>query len=159
MARDIGTARTALQTRLNRLDGVIAFDVATGNENARMNNTVIQIFPVTPTATGGFWPGHPGASCPVQLNFIIQVWASISAGIDKGQDRLDGFLSPSGTHTNSIENCLEDPSGTYAGDALDTLVSTIKVDPFTGYGFGALNSDTANSIMATIPVELLLPGA
>lgn len=157
MARDIGTARTALQTRLANLSGVVAYDVATGNENARMHNTVIQIFPVTPS--GGFWPGHAGDNCAVRLNFIIQVWASISAGIDKGQDRLDGFLSPSGSHANSIENCLEDPSGTYAGDALDLLVSTIKVDPFTGYGFGALNSDTANSIMATIPVELFLPGA
>jgi len=159
MARDIGTARTALQSRLAELTGVVAYDVATGNENARMNNTVIQVFPVP--GAGGFWPGHPGAGCSVRLNFIIQIWASIHAGIDKGQERLDGFISPSGTHTNSIENVLEDPDGTYAGDTLATLLGagTIRVDQFTNYAFGALNSDVANSITATIPVELMLPGA
>jgi hypothetical protein len=157
MARDIGTARTALQSRLGNLSGVVAYDVATGNENTRANNTIIQIFPAP--APGGFWPGHPGDACPVRLNFIIQLWASIAAGIDKAQDRIDGFLSPSGTHDNSIEGILEDPDGTYDGDTFDVLVQTVKVDQFTTYGFGALNSTEANSIMATIPVELLLAGA
>ena len=153
MARDIGTARTALQSRLANLSGVAAYDVATGNENAR-GATVIQVFPAP--NPGGFWPGHPGSGCPVRLNFIIQIWASIAAGIDKAQDRIDGFLSPSGEHTNSIEGMLEDPSGTYDGDTFDTLVKSVKVDQFTTYGFGALNSDTANTITATIPVELLI---
>lgn len=154
MARDIGTARDALQSRLGNLTGVVAYDVATGNENARLNNVIVQVFP-TPV-TGGFWPGHAGDGCPIRYTFVVQVWSNLAGGLAKAQERLDPYLSPAGTHANSIEGMLEDPNGTYDGDTFDTLIQSVKVDPFTTYSFAALNSDTANTIMATIPLEVYL---
>lgn len=157
MARDIGTARDALQARLANLTDAVSYDVATGNENARMNRVILQVFPTPPV--GGFWPGGAGSSCPIRYTFIIQAWASIAAGISKAQDKLDAFISPTGTHANSIEGVLEDPDGTYDGDALDDLASSVTVGVFQGYSLAALNSDAANTIMATIPVDVLIPGA
>lgn len=159
MARDIGTARDALQTRLGNLSDAVSYDVATGNENARMNKVILQVFPAPPIGTGGFWPGHAGDDCPIRYGFVVQAWSSTAGGLAKAQDRLDGFISPAGTHANSIENALEDPDGDYSGDALDTMASSVRVSPFQSYGFAALNSDTANALMATMQVEVLLPSA
>lgn len=156
MSRDIGAVRDAIQTRLGNLSDAVSYDVATGNENARMNKVILQVFPAPPV--GGFWPGHAGSSCPIRYGFVIQAWASTAGGLAKAQDRLDGFLSPAGTHANSIEDVLEDPDGDYASDTLDTLASSVRVSPFQSYGLAALNSDTANAIMATLQVEVLLPG-
>lgn len=160
MAKDIGEARDAIQSRLLNLDGLIPYDVASGSEEARLSaGAIAQIFP-TPT-TGGFYPSTPQgiAGDELRYNFIIQLWVGLTRGLAQAQDRLDALISPMGTNANSIEGLLEDPSHAYPSDTLATLASSVVVDQFTSYGYGHLNQDPSlppNCLTAAVPVEILV---
>lgn len=162
MARDIGTVRDALQARLANLPNVAAYDTATGKEHERLATglVVIQVWPGTWRGGGpgnGFYIGCVSSTSPLRYNFTLEVWSSLARSLSASQDKIDGYISPAGTHDNSIQGILEDEAHTYSGDALDLLVSSIDCGQFESYQFGALNSDTANAIVARMPVELLLP--
>lgn len=157
MARDIGTARDALQTRLATLPHVIAFDVATGSEDTRLaSGVIVQVFPAPPDG-GNFWPTNKrGAGGALWYRFTLTLWVSLHRGVAAAQDILDGYISPKGTHTNSVQTVLEDVSGTYS-DALDSLADDVQVGAFQRYVYGQLNTDSgANSLTASVPVWVMV---
>lgn len=162
MARDIGTVRDAIQTRLANLSHVAPYDVATGREQERLGAgmAVLQVWPGQwrgGSPGSGFYVGCVSETSPLRYNFTVEVWVGLARSLAAAQDRLDGFLSPAGTHSDSVQGVLEDMPGTYSGDALDILASSIKADQFESYSFGMLNSDKVNALTARIPVEVLLP--
>jgi hypothetical protein len=172
MAADIGTVRTAIQTRLNAAGAnLIAFDVATGSEQTRWQSggVIGIIFPATsPDGRGFYITTAAPTGAPIVYHFVLELWASIAAGIDRAQRALDPYLSPAGTNDYSIEGIIEDPDDTYAGDDLNDLVGAdsntrraIYVNQFMSYGFGRLNTgeppnagDKPNAIAARIPIEV-----
>lgn len=153
MARDIGTARDALQTRLANLPNVVAFDVATGSEDARMaNGVIVQVFPAPPEG-GQFWPTQMRGDGPITYQFVVYLWVALTRGVSVAQDILDGYISPRGTHANSVQAVLEDTT-TYS-DALDTLADAVRVGGFTLYRYGQLNTQgDPNTLAAALPVTV-----
>lgn len=153
----VATARTNIKTRLTTAysgSGWHAYAKAYGSE-------LMPAFIVMPVPRPGGW--HLGTagdgsdnSCPIAYEFIIEVWAPIGQGVDKAQDMIDRIISPYGTDALSIEGIIENRAGTYDNDALDLMASSIKCDQFQSYGFGALNSDTNDAIVARIPVEVFV---
>ena len=146
-AQSIGTMRDYIQTRLATLAAPLrAYD--TFDENVHVPVAVI-VYPTPPPDAGGFWLGHP--SCSVRYNFMLEIWVDTQSGVVRAQDTMDAYLSPSGTHANSVEACLE--SRTVA-DNLTTYTTSVKVDAFTSYGWGALNEQSGRMLVATVPVEV-----
>lgn len=156
MARDIGTVRDAMRTRLANLPNVVAFDVSTGAEDARMaNGVVVQIFPAPPEG-GQHWPTMKRGDGALMYTFQVYLWVSLTRGVSVAQDILDSYVSPRGTHTNSVQGVLED-AATYAGDALATLADYVRVGGFTAYRFGQLNTEgPPNALTAVLPVTVAM---
>jgi len=139
-APDIGTMRDAIQARLATLPAPLrAYDVF--DENVTLPQAVV-VYPKSPARE--FWLGHP--SCSIVYNFTLEIYVDCQAGSVRAQNTMDAFLSPTGTNTNSIEGCLE--SRTTADD-LTTYTTSVKVDPFTSYGFRA-----EGVLVAAVPVEV-----
>lgn len=153
----IATVRTAIKTRL-----ATAYTGTSWHAYAKQyGNELMPAFIVFPVPRAAGWhlatagDGSDG-SCPIAYTFVIEVWAPISGGVDKAQDMIDRIISPYGTDALSIEGHLENRAGTYNGDALDLLETSTRCDQFMSYGFGALNSDTNDAIVARIPVEVFV---
>lgn len=153
MARDIGTARDALQTRLANLPNVVAFDVATGSEDARMaNGVIVQVFPLARETE--FWPTQMRGDGPLTYHFMVYLWVALTRGVSVAQDILDGYISPRGTHDNSVQGILEDTTN-YTTDALATLADSVRVGGFTSYRYGQLNTQgDPNTLAAALPVTV-----
>lgn len=153
----IATVRAAIKTRLTT-----AYTGTNWHAYAKQyGSELMPAFIVFPTPRPGGWylgMGSDGSdgSCPIAYTFVIEVWAPTGGGVDKAQDMIDRIVSPYGTDALSIERHLEDTAGTYAGDALDLLATSIKCDQFMSYGFGSLNSDTNDAIVARIPLEVFV---
>jgi len=153
MARDIGTVRDALQTRLSTLPNGIAFDVSTGSEDARMaNGVIVQVFP-TPPDGGQHWPTMKRGDGAIHYTFTVYLWVGLGRGLSIAQDVLDSYISPRGTHANSVQGVLEDR--TLFSDALLTLTDYVRVGGFTAYRLGQLNTEGApNALTAVVPVTV-----
>lgn len=135
--------RDAIQTRLATLDAPLrAYD--TFDEQIHAPISVI-VYPAR-------WQWLTAPSCAVAYNFSLELWVDCQAGVARAQDTLDAYLSPTGTNDNSIEGKLEDRT---IDDDLTTYTTSVKVDPFTSYGFGSLNGHDG-MLVATVPVELYL---
>lgn len=151
----VSTVRAAIKTRLTTAytgTGWHAYAKQYGSE-------LMPAFIVHPVPRAGGWyigTGSTGAdgSCPIAYTFMVEVWAPTGGGVDKAEDMIDRIISPTGTDALSLEAALENIAGTYNGDALDVLATSIKCDQFQSRSFGALNTDAANSIVALIPVEV-----
>ena len=136
MTASIATLRDALQTRLDTINGLSAYDVQGGQE--RMPCAIV-------------WPAaveRMSAAGGRRYSFVIEVWAPLSAGLAKAQDALDSYLDPRAS--TAIEAAI------YADDSLGGIADSTLVDGFEGYGFGRLNSKDVNAIVARIPVEVLV---
>lgn len=143
-APDIGSMRNYIQARLQTLSEPLkVYDVF--DESTHVPQAVV-IYPQSPQ-TGTFWLGEPG--CSVRYGFRLEFWIDTQAGLARAQDSMDGYVSPSGTHANSVENCLESRS---VDDNLTTYTTSVKVDPFTTYALVS-TTDGGRYLVATIPVE------
>lgn len=156
MARDIGTVRNALQSRLAHLPNVIAFDVSTGAEDARMaNGVIVQVFPSPPDG-GQHWPTMKRGDGALSYAFQVYLWVSLGRGVNIAQDILDTYISPRGAHVNSVQGVLEDTT-TYTADDLATLTDYVRVGGFTAYRLGQLNTEgVPNALTAVIPVTVAM---
>lgn len=152
----VSTVRSAIKTRL-----ASAYTGTAWHAYAKVyGNELMPAFIIHPVPrTGGWYDGRASdgtdGGCPIWYSFVVEVWAPTGGGVDKAEDMMDRIISPLGTDSLSIEKALEDIAGTYAGDALDTLASSIKVDQFQSRAFGSLNSSESDAIVARIPVEVI----
>jgi len=145
-AKDIGTIRGYIQARLATLpEPLRAYD--TFDEDVRLPVVAI-VYPTPPPDQAGLWLGAPG--CAVRYNFVLEIWADTQAGVVRAQNRLDAYISPTGTHANSVEDNLESRT---VDDNLTTYTTSVKVGAFGSYGFGSLNGQDGLMVV-TIPVEV-----
>lgn len=139
MPADVGAVRTAIAQLLADLpDPLRAVDVSAGNEFP----PCAIVYPRPAPESSGFRP----TNCGLRYYFTIEAHASLAGGTDNAQRAMDTYISPSGTHANSIEGAL------WADKTLGGLASTLVVDQFRTYALGRLNSEKPNTIVATIPL-------
>lgn len=139
MAATVAQVRDGVQTRLETISGLRSYDVGTGAE--RMPCAIV--FPrLVERMTGG-----TAASASYRIVLVVEVWVPLAAGLHRAQDILDGFCDP--RSATSVEAAIE-------GDrTLGGIVSSAVVGGFERYGFGTLNSDTVNALMAVFPVDVI----
>lgn len=136
MTASIKTLRSAIQVRLDTIDGLYAYAVQTGQER----------FPCAIV-----WPAseeRTDAGGGRRYQFMVEAWAGLSVGLSKAQDLLDDLLDP--RTARSIAAAIE------ADGSLGGIADSVRADGFQGYAFGKLNSDAVNAIVARIPVEVLV---
>jgi len=75
---------------------------------------------------------------------VVELHVALKADIRRAQDRLDGYIAPTGTY--SVQAAILDDQ-TLAGEAKTTVVQA-----FTAYGFSSLND--VPTLMARIPVKV-----
>jgi hypothetical protein len=131
----IGAMRDGIQTRLQGIEGLYAYDTEKGTE--RMPCAIV--FPSPPG--GGYFEV---ANAARSYAFVVELHVALTGDIRKAQDRLDGYINPTGTA--SVQAAILGDT-TLAGAA-----NTTSVQAFTAYGFSTLNS--VPTLMARIPVEV-----
>ena len=136
-ACDLGTMRTALRDRLATLDSTVAV-FGTARETVRAPRVII-IYPR---------PWTRLSPCSISYALFCEVWVSTDMGLDRAQDVLDAYLSPSGTNALSIEGLCEDRT---IADDLTTYTSSVMAGAFETYAEGELN-DTSGWLVATLTV-------
>lgn len=145
----VGTIRDAIATRLATLgEPLRVYD--TMPESVSLPQVAI-IRPV-PNPTGSWWASAPTGV--LVYRFEIDLFIDTQRGLAKAQDAMDGYISPAGTHADSIENNLEDRT---TSDNLTTYTTSVKVDQFRGYDFTTLHEQDG-VLHVTIPVECLIDG-
>jgi hypothetical protein len=88
--------------------------------------------------------GGVGSSGTEFFLFVVEIHASLAAGLGKAQDALDGYISTSGSA--SVAQAI------HADQTLGGLSETANVRAFSAYQFSELNKKT--TLMCQIPVEV-----
>lgn len=129
----IGEMRDGIQVRLQTISGLYAYDTEKGTE--RMPCAIV--FP-KPPASGWF----EMTNCAKSYEFVVELHVAQMGDIRKAQDRMDGYINPTGTA--SVQAAI-------LGDTtLGGIANTVSVPAFVAYGFSTLNS--VSTLMARIPV-------
>jgi len=129
----VASIRDGIQTRLDTITGLYAYDVEKGSE--RMPCAIV--FPKPPTS--GWWEIANRAK---QYEMIIELHVPMALGMRRAQDRLDDYIDPA--TTNSVQAAIR------ADATLGGIASETAVQAFIAYGFSTLNS--VDTLMARIPV-------
>jgi hypothetical protein len=144
MAATLREIRGALQSRVEAVTGLRAYDKGTGQEQM-------------PCAI--FWPtgtsimGSAGADAVYEYTFNCEVWVGIGIGLGKAQDLMDDYLDPRGA--KSVEAAIEGTGDT--AQTLGGLVQSVSCNGFTGYVYGRLNlppNNPPNAIVATTAISV-----
>lgn len=129
---DIGLHRNAIQTRLATIDGLHAYDVATGAE--RWPCAIV--FPKPPRS--GYFKT---SNCGETLEYIVEIHIGLAQGLGRAQDQLDPLVS---SGAGSVQAAI------LADTTLGATVNTTSVMAFTVYRLAKLHD--ADTLMAQIPV-------
>lgn len=139
MSADIGVVRAAIAAALAQLpDPLMSYEVGAGSEFP----PCAIVFPRPSPEAGGFHPTNSG----FRYDFVIEMHTALAGGVDQAQRAMDTYVSPRGTHANSVEGAL------LANPTLSGIVKGTYVEQFRTYTLGRLNSKEPNTIMATIPL-------
>lgn len=130
---DLGAYRRGIQVRLATIDGLHAYELATGAE--RMPCAIV--FPKSPGGT------FKETNCGDKVDYIVEIHVNPAQGMNRAQDQLDDLIS---TGAGSVEAAI------LADKTLGGAVNTTVVYAFTTYRFAELNKTP--TIMAQVPVEV-----
>lgn len=128
----IAGIRDGIQTRLDTIAGLYAYDVEKGAE--RMPCAI-----VFPAPAGEWWEVANRAR---QYDFVVELHVSLVGGMRRAQDRLDGYIDP--TAVGGVQAVI------LADQTLGGAVTVTAVKQFTAYGFSELNG--VATLMARVPV-------
>lgn len=132
----IKAIRSAIQDAVDDISTLHVYDKATGTE--RLSRPVVLIFP----RPGG---GRITAGGTYRRLFELEVHCPLGMGLARAQDVLDDLIDDGST--SNLEDTVE------TDKTLDSLVSSIRVDEFTAYGFSELNGQ--DTLMLRVPMEVL----
>lgn len=134
---EIGAQRDALQAQL-KATGLNSYDVQYGKEQL----DCVLIFP-KPPAGGQFEVTSGGRR---KYSYVAEIHVALQGdeAMRRAQDRLDGYISPTGT--KSVQKAIVDDQ------TLGGVVNLAVAYAFTSYGFSKL--DDKKTLMARIPIEV-----